>query len=57
MLFLFAQGKELPLDSLDDPFVRDSNFIAILKGLANMDDTLKNHLENRPKNALQNLFK
>ena len=31
-------------DNLDDPFVRDNNFIAILKGFANMDDTLKNHL-------------
>ena len=30
--------------NLDDPFVKDSNFIAILKGFANMDDTLKNHL-------------
>ena len=38
-------------DNLDDPFVRGSNFIAILKGFANMDDTLKNHLENGPKNA------
>ena len=38
-------------DNLDNPFVRDSNFIAILKGFANMDDTLKNHLENGPKNA------
>ena len=35
--------------NLDDRFVRDSNFIAILKGLANMDNTLKNHLENGPK--------
>ena len=54
-------------DNLDDPFVRDSNFIAILKGFANMDDTLKNHLENGQKCAqrkfrmksllvLQNLF-
>ena len=33
-------------DNLDDPFVRDSNFIAILKGFANMDDTSKNHLVN-----------
>ena len=32
-------------DNLDNPFVRDSNFIAILKGFANMDDTLKNHLD------------
>ena len=31
-------------DNLDDPFVRDSNFIAILKGFANMDGNLKNHL-------------
>ena len=31
-------------DNLDDLFVRDSNFIAILKGFANMDDNLKNHL-------------
>ena len=38
-------------DNLYDPFVRDSNFIAVLKGFANMDDTLKNHLENGPKNA------
>ena len=56
--------------NLDDPFVRDSNFISILKGFANIDDTLKNHLENGPKMqkyaqqkskmksllALQNLF-
>ena len=38
-------------DNLDNPLVRDSNFIAILKGFANMDDTLKNHLENGPKNV------
>ena len=38
-------------DNLVDPFVRDGNFIAILKEFANMDDTLKNHLENGPKNA------
>ena len=38
-------------DNLDDLFVRDSNFIAVVKGFANMDDTLKNHLENGPKNA------
>ena len=38
-------------DNLDHPLVRDINFIAILKGFANMDDTLKNHLENGPKNA------
>ena len=38
-------------DNLDDPFVRDSNFITVLKGFANMHDTLKNHLENGPKNA------
>ena len=31
-------------DNLEDPFVRDSNFIAILKGFANMDGNLKNHL-------------
>ena len=31
-------------DNLDDPFVRNSNFIAILKGFANVDDALKNHL-------------
>ena len=37
--------------NLDNPFVRDSNFIAILKGFANMDDTLKNHLENGPKST------
>ena len=37
-------------DNLDDPFVRDSNFIAILKGFANVNDNLKNHLENGPKN-------
>ena len=57
-------------DNLDDPFVRDSNFIAILKRFAKMDDILKNHLENGPINvnnaqrefrmksllALQNLF-
>ena len=30
-------------------FVRDSNLIAILNGFTNMDDTLKNHLENGPK--------
>ena len=35
-------------DNLDDTFVRDSNFIAIIKGFANIDDTLKNHLENGP---------
>ena len=35
--------------NLDDPSVRDSNFIAIFKGFADMDDTLKNHLENGPK--------
>ena len=51
--------------NIDDPFVRDSNFI--LKGFANMDDTLKNHLENGQECAqrkfrmksllvLQNLF-
>ena len=49
MRFLFVHSKGLHLehivsDNLDDPFVRDSNFIAILKGFANMDDTLKNHL-------------
>ena len=38
-------------DNLADPFVSDSNFIATLKGFANMDDTLKNHLDNGPKNA------
>ena len=38
-------------DNLDDPFIRDSNFIANLKGFAKMDDTLKSHLENGPKNA------
>ena len=38
-------------DNLDDPFFRDSNFIAILKEFANMDDTLKNHLENGTENA------
>ena len=41
-------------DNLEHPFVRYSNFIAIiaiLKGFANIDDTLKNHLENGPKNA------
>ena len=38
-------------NNLDNPFVRDSNFIAILMGFANIDDTLKNHLENGPKNA------
>ena len=38
-------------DNLVDPFVRDGNFIVILKEFANMDDTLKNHLENGPKNA------
>ena len=57
-------------DNLDDPFVRDSNSIAILEGFANIDDTLKNHNENGPKMqiyaqqkfrmksllALQNLF-
>ena len=37
--------------SLDDLFVRDSNFIAVLRGFANIDDTLKNHLENGTKNA------
>ena len=53
-LFLFVQGKRLPLehiDNLDNPFVRDSNFKAILKGFANMDDTLENHFEDQPKNA------
>ena len=35
-------------DNLGDPFVRYSNFIAILKGFANIDDTLKNHLEKSP---------
>ena len=33
-------------DNLDNPFVRHSNCIAILKGFPNMDDTLKYHLEN-----------
>ena len=37
--------------NLDDPFVRDSNFIAVLRGFANMDDIFKNHFENGPKNA------
>ena len=27
-------------DNLDNPFVRDSNFIAVLMGFANMDDTI-----------------
>ena len=38
MPFLFVQGKGLPLehrDNLDDPFVRGSNFVAILKGFTN----------------------
>ena len=35
-------------DNLDDTFVRDSNFIEIIKGFANIDDTLRNHLENGP---------
>ena len=56
MPFLLVWDKRLPLEhihrnNLDNPFVRDSNFIAVLMGFANMDDTLKNHLENRPKNA------
>ena len=38
-------------DNLDNPFAKDSNFIAILNVFANMDDTIKNHLENGPKNA------
>ena len=38
-------------NNIDDPFVGDSNFIAILKGFANIDDTLKNHIESGPKNA------
>ena len=38
-------------DNLDDPFVRDSNFIAIIKVFANINDNMKNHLEDGPKNA------
>ena len=36
-------------DNLHVPFIRDSNFIAIFKGIANINDTLKNYLENSPK--------
>ena len=36
-------------DDLNDPFVRDKNFIAILKGFANIDDTLKNTLKTDKK--------
>ena len=52
-LICARQGISLRIhrDNLDDPFLRDSNFTAILKGFANIDDTLKNHLENGPKNA------
>ena len=54
-VFLICGSQDIALrthkDNLDYPFVRDSNFIAILKGFANIDDTLKNHLENVPKNA------
>ena len=71
---LICARQVIPLrtqrDNLDDPFVRDSNFIAIFKGFANIDDTLKNHLEKDQKMqkraqrefrmkslpALQNLF-
>ena len=38
-------GLRTHRDNLDDPFVRDSNFIAILKRFAKMDDILKNHLK------------
>ena len=44
-------------DNLDDAFVRDSNFISILKSFANVDDTLKNHLENGPKKSKNMLSK
>ena len=33
-------------DNLHVPFIRDSNFIAIFKVIANIIDTLKNYLEN-----------
>ena len=73
VLIFVRQGIALRThrDNLDDPLLEiDSNFIAILKGFANMDDTLKNHHENEPKMqkcgqrkfrmkslpALQNLF-
>ena len=51
-LIFARQGISLRIqrDNLDDPFLRDSNFNAILKSFANIDDTLKNHLENGPKN-------
>ena len=32
-------------DNLHVPFIRDSNFIAIFKVIANIIDTLKNYLE------------
>ena len=38
-------------DNSDDPFIRNCNFIAILKWFANVDNTLKNNLENGPGNV------
>ena len=37
--------------NLDDPFIRNNKFIAILKGFANIDNTFKNYLKYGPKNA------
>ena len=36
-------------ENLENPFVRYTNFIAFLKGFANRDDALKNHLKTNQK--------
>ena len=59
VLICARQGMVLRIhrDNLYDAFVRDSNFISILKSFANVDDTLKNHLENGPKKSKNMLSK
>ena len=59
VLICARQGMVLRIhrDNLDDAFVRDSNLVSILKSFANVDDTLKNHLENGPKKSKNMLSK
>ena len=59
VLICARQGMVLRIhrDNLYDAFVRDSNFISILKSFANVDDTLKIHLENGPKESKNMLSK
>ena len=59
VLICARQGMVLRIhrDNLYDAFVRDSNFISILKSFANVDETLKIHLENGPKESKNMLSK